>query len=1170
MRYLLLISTLWVALVCSPTPARSGELYSEKELWAAGEMWTETKCQWDAEKTLHTKRMKTIEKMPATASKKRTLKRLEVRRHRNRSHILAAKRDQVHNVLINEANARVKSGKGPSSTDLTDTAGTKFGDKGHRGMAGDRDLGGGERTAHKVKEVLREMGIYKQAAVKEVGGTLEIGDDFELAINKTGLAPRAGTEFHRIKAEVDARNPETYVSESMKSRGPDGKVSKQAGTDYVEVQDHRKKAAAALAADGDVLATDAIKMQKMAKGTMKTLDMDMVDEATLEKILKQNGIKESPAELKQRFRSIKEGSAKVSDPVEAQRLRRTGEDIFNSAEQKAFQKAKREIVELRERAARYTSADPERLRLQEEIVDSVTKMKATRAAHDEWGRSKAPPDAPAAQQKYSSSDPGTRSKTDISGSRTDVDAELQRLDDMQARSGKAKAAKAFGAVMNIADIGQSCQLLEQYVEGDISLAEASTAIVDQHVTGGAIGTIKRADQTYEDYTQAAQAIEQANRQNMAAYLNAWELQFRKAGMSAKEARQYVASAMLAGNLNKLEDKAYELQARGKAITTPELVVETFEADDTWDQRALDTGGAVLTGVYEGGAYILTAPSRTVGAWAEGELREADLEEYADAKTAESKPEMFRKLLNAGIDSSRALEALHAWEEGKTGLLKDVFKEARANIRAAQPTPEELAAIEAENARLAAQAQKRAALLQRYAVLLNYLRFVPLDLEYTPNPVEIPREGERQLMRFVYTSGDDSKLLQVARELEETIAALTGKPGQVDLTWQYSCPGKPGDTPSQWLSASPGLSGVYPVTATLEVAITGPGMAGTYAPLARRFERQGYVSVDVALNPDLVQMTGPIWDTLRRAPVVSLSNPWLKTQEARITPGTSFTIPVEYERSGYRIKGEAAFRLSGDARTILEIRVNTDSTYLEGGELSGKTKIRLVGLELYSRDEETETRPAQAYYTFKDKYKEVVGTYTLAQVTSSGEVQWGQEQDITPRLPLGKTRIHFRMPKAVREEKRQRSKEQRQQDKAQKEAHKQSASAGSAWEGPFGLDEEIDGSIVLHISRKDKTVAGSFKGNQKIDEESKVRLSGEFLGAIDPDNGQIEAKLTTSIMFKLVRYEGAWRAGGMPTSMSKKTKVIGQLQGGTVTGHFELKGREGFRWSATPKTDEAGD
>lgn len=1168
MRYFLLVSTIWIALVCCPTPARSGELYSEKELWAAGEMWTETKCQWDAENAAHAKRLDAIEKTSATASKKATLRRLEVQRHRNRSHILAAKRDQVHNVLINEANARVKSGSGPSSADLTDTAGTKFGDKGHRGMAGDRDLGGGERTAHKVKEVLREMGIYKQSAVKEVGGTLEIGDDFELAINKTGLAPRPGTEFHRIKAEVDARNPETYVSESMKRRGPDGKVTKQAGTDYVEVQDHRKKAAAALAADGDALAADPAKMQKMAKGTMKTLDMEMVDEATLEKILKQNGIKDNPAELRQRLRSLKQGSAKISDPVEAQRLRRAGEDIFNAAEQKAFHKAKMEIVKLRERAAGYTSSDPEKLRLEEEIVDSVTKMKATRAAHDDWGKGKAPPEAQATKRKYTPSDSGTRSKTDITGSGTDVDAELQRLDDMQARSGKAKAAKAFGAVMNIADIGQSCQLVEQYVEGDISLAEVSTGIVDQHLTGGAIGTIKRADQTYDDYTQAAQAIEQANQQNMTAYLNAWELQFRKAGMSAKAARQYVASAMLAGNLNKLEDKAHELQAKGNAITPPELVVETFEADDTWDQRAWDTAGAVVNGTYQGGAYILTAPSRTVGAWAEGELREADLEQYAATKTAESKPEMFRKLLNAGINSGRALAALHAWEEGRTRLLKDVFKEARANIRTAQPTPEELATLEAENKRLAAQAQKRAALLQRYFTFVNYLRFVPLDFEYTPNPLEIPREGERQLMRFAYTSGDDAQLLQVARQLEEAIAALTGTPGQVDLTWRYSCPGKPGDAPSQWLSASPGVPGVYPVTATLEVAITGPGLTGAYAPLAKRFERQGHASVDVALNPDLVQMSGPVWETLRRAPVVSFSNPWIKEQEAQITPGTSFTVPIEYERGGYRIEGEAAFRLSGDAQTILEIEIATESTWIESGQLSDKTKIRLVGLELYSRDKETQTEPAHAYYTFQKKRNTVIGTYKRANVTSKGEVQWVGESEITGRHPLGETRVHFRMPQAVREEKRQRRKEQRLQAKAQKDAHKQSATAGDAWQGPFGLDEEIDGSIVVHISLKDKTVAGSFEGTRQLNAERKVRISGEFLGAIDPDDGQIEAKLTKGTMFKLMRHEGAWHSGGMPTSMSKDTKVIGHLQGDTVTGHFELKGREGFRWSATPKPADA--
>ncbi|MFW5798299.1 MAG: hypothetical protein ACOCXX_01465, partial [Planctomycetota bacterium] len=658
--------------VCLAGPVRAGALYSDKELAAAGDMWIETKVQWDAERLAHRRRLEIIERLSYPDSKKAALRKIELSRHHGRSNILAAKRDQVQNVLVNEANARVRGGKGNTSGELGDTAGTRFGDKGHRGMAGDRDMGGGERTTKKVKEVLKDMGIYDPKHIKETAGTLEIGDDFELAINKTGARARPGTEFHRIKAEVDARNPETYVSESMKTRAPDGTVSKQPGTDYVEVQDHRKKASSGLASDGDGLVKNPGKAQKLAKGTVKTLDMGDLDDGTVQKILNQNGIKENPAAFKRRLRTMKEGHFKATNPAEAEKLRRASEDIFNAAEQKTFSKAKRQIVELRERAAALDAGDPKRVKLEEEIVDSVTKMKATRAAGDEMVSGKS---SVGKNTRPTGPDTTGRPTTDGPAPRTDADAAVKNLDDMAPRpTAKARAARAFGAVMTIADIGQTCQTVEDYVDGKVSLEDAALNIVDQYATGGAIGTAKRTKQNYDDYQAARSSIQKANQTNMAAYLTQWEVRLRKAGVPPGQARRVVAGAMLSGNLGKLEDKAAALRARGKNIKPPTLVVETFEADDTVGERTVNTLKAIPMGIYDSGAYIVTAPKRTVEAWAQGELREAELDEYAAKKGAEAKPEMFRKLVDAGIDSKAALGALNDWEDGKTAGLRKLFRQ----------------------------------------------------------------------------------------------------------------------------------------------------------------------------------------------------------------------------------------------------------------------------------------------------------------------------------------------------------------------------------------------------------------------------------------------------------------------------------------------------------------
>lgn len=1169
MRLILFVVLLVLSWGCASVAA---ELYSEKELWAAGELWTETRVQWQAEQTAHQRRLAEIERSTVPEARKGELRRIELQRHGHRSQILAAKRDQVQNVLVNEANARVRGGKTAASGQLVDTAGTKFGEAGHRGVAGDRDMGGGERTVSKVKEVLKEMGIYDAAAIKESAGTFEIGDDFELTINKDGARPRAGSEFHRIKAEVDARNPETYVSESMKNRSPDGKsVQKQVGTDYVEIQDHRKKAAEGLQADGKKLAASPDKLQKMAKGTVKTLDMGDLDDGMVGKILQQNGIKESPEAFRQRLRGMKEGAVKVADAGEAERLRRASEDIFNAAEQKAFHRAKQEIVALREKAAALPAKDPKRAVIEDEIVDSVTKMKATRAANDQLA-SGAPASKPAAKSGARPVAAATQVSNTPSG-RTTAEAELAALDDIHATSGKAKAAKAFGALMNIVDIGQSCQIVEDYMEGKVTLKDAATKIVDQHVTGGAIGTVEHAAQSQADYSAAQSAIEQANRENMAAYLNAWEVQLRKAGMTPAEARRYVGSAMLAGNLEKLEDKAQALTAAGKTITPPQLVVDTFEADDTLGQRIYGLGEGMVQGAYASGKYLVTAPSRTVEAWAEGELKEADLEAYANQKDAEGRTEMFRKLLNAGIDPKVALPALNDWENGKMGPLKELFRQARANRQDAEPTAADLAAIEEENQRIATEEQQRSQLVQQYHALLAYLRFVPITLAVDPAPVELAEEGRRALVRLALNGPEKSDLPAVAAQIEQTIGQLTGTPGKVLLAYQFSCKGQPGATGNEWLTASPGSAGTYPVTATMVVEVGAAGLGGPYAALVRKFERSETAPVEVRIDADSTELSGEIWDIMRTTPNLSVDFP-LRSFKATVSPAAVITFPVRYTSDTYLVEGKGSLHFSADGKQINELVIKTTTTDPKSGEVLQKDEKQLGPFTVYAADKETETQRSHLYYTMPWENRDIFGSVksSIRDVSARDDGSCCKYGAFTERPAVNitradaeaKTYIHFYMTDEAIEKKETLAKRLHQEKKQRQEAVGKAAAAGTQWAGPFGAEEQFDGTIKLDVSTTEKVVSGSFRGVHMEGKERKHILSGEFQGVINPKSGEITATIIKSSMSVFRLDKGKWYPASLvPQDLAKETRVLGTLDGNSITGYLEIDGKKGFAWSAQP-------
>ncbi len=450
----------------------------------------------------------------------------------------------------------------------------------------------------------------------------------------------------------------------------------------------------------------------------------------------------------------------------------------------------------------------------------------------------------------------------------------------------------------------------------------------------------------------------------------------------------------------------------------------------------------------------------------------------------------------------------------------------------------------------------------------------MELLWAPDPVEIPAEGEATLMRFAYTSGNDAQLLKVADGLEKTLAALTGQPATVKLAWHYSCRGKPGEGPADWLTASPRVPGVYPVTARLVATVSGGGLTGPYAPLARQIEREEYRRVDVAVNPNLVEPVGPVWKTLARAPMISVSMPGM-SYNAKVTPSPSISFPIKKDAGNYTTEGEVSMRLSADGKMILELEIKLEHTSKKTRKLMEKLELRLVGFDLYSLDEETDVKPARAYYTIKTDRKGPIGTVRMGHLDGDDNLVWSKPQEIMRRSSYGRMRVHFRMVEDETKKKWAESRRRAQQAKADREAHKKSAASGGAWKGPFGEKEKLDGHIEMDISLENKTVAGKFRGWREMGKDKrgylkKMLVTGEFLGAIDPDTGEIEARLSKGGFWQYYYKDGKYVSGRQVNRFSKDTKIVGLTDGKTVTGHLELKGKKGFEWSATPNTEKPKD
>lgn len=1176
---MMLTAVLFFSSWCIPVPLSAGMLYSAKELLASGQQWIETSIQWNMELQAHDRRMKKINDSAMPETKKDLLRKRELARHMDRSHTLAAKRDQVQNVLVEEANARVKRGKADVSKELKDSLGTQFGQDGHRGMKGDKDMGGGSRTSQKVKEVLADMGLYNPdpalqkknpfgVKVVETPGTLEIQGDFELTINKDGLKPKVGSEFHQVKVDVDAANPETYVSESLKTRNAKGEVtSKRVGADYVEIQDHMKKATKGLKATPESLAKNPKKMQGLAKGTVKTLDMEVLDNETLGRVLQQNGIKDTPDQFKKKLLDIKEGKLKISNADDALKLKNVSRDVFNASEAKVFTQTKKNIVDLRAEAAKLSTSDPRYQTIQDEIVDSVTKMKSTRAVNNNsiYGDTV---DTVSSTKKSSRLTPDIES----SGSRRKitpqtVDVELKRIGvKSKLTSVKEAGGKAFGAAMNILDIAQTCMAIEDYVEGKKPLSEVAVTIVDQYVTQGAISGTQQIYQKGDDYLAARNKIADANRNNMTAYLNAWEIQFRKAGMSKEEARKYVGNAMLAGNLEVLEGKGRELQAKGAPIKPPVLVADSLEADDTLAERAEVIATGIKDGAVESVYYLATTHTRVADALGEREIKEADLAANAETLTSETKVAMFKKLFtpdSPDIPARDVLSALDEWEKGNSDPLQALFKKKKAIEEAKKPTAEELAAMKAEEERLAAEAKARSLLLRKYSRYVNYLRITPLSLTVSPDPIVLGKGGEPVPLTFSLQD-ERKQYFKVAKALEAVIESLTGTPGKVDISYNYDLPGQVGSSPEIWLAESPTLEGVHSVTASIVIKVSG----ASTLPEGMELLKTGIYkqeSLMLTVEGPGVDYSQGLWPELRKTNEVLVELGSGITMYGKVGAAANVNFQVEEVNRDHIFKTDVSITMASDGKSIRELIINTDG--LSGGQLYSKDQYIFHDIPLNSLTKESESTLTWATYRPK-RDEPYLGIYKQAGLRGSGEMVWHTEVTAGDSRSNEKVGTHiigpvvsFSLDVESREKKMEVKNKALNKKKAQQDEIIEKSKTGTEYLGDWGVEEGLDGSIGISVSKDQKVVSGSFSGERLTGNNKKTYITGDFIGAMDPDTGEMEATLTKSTIMSMVEKDGEWYSGTDIKQMSKDTKIKGKLSGKEMKGFFLLKGKEGFHWNA---------
>jgi hypothetical protein len=225
------------------------------------------------------------------------------------------------------------------------------------------------------------------------------------------------------------------------------------------------------------------------------------------------------------------------------------------------------------------------------------------------------------------------------------------------------------------------------------------------VTGGAYGTVKVAKEKYDDKTDAEKQIENANKQNEAAYDLQAEKKLREAGVS-KEEIDRIMEAKAKGDGAALEGKFKEL-----GVQPPEKVTEKGpEGDDTAGDRAVAVGKGMVESVEKAGTFVKEAAQDvkeiTTGMTEKGvasEVIKQTKENIGDAlgtytennnaekTTADFKKDVMDKLIAKGATQEGAQKAADALvdqgDASKMAKLNELLEKKNKGSEGAEKTGE---------------------------------------------------------------------------------------------------------------------------------------------------------------------------------------------------------------------------------------------------------------------------------------------------------------------------------------------------------------------------------------------------------------------------------------------------------------------------------------------------
>ncbi|MGE4442413.1 MAG: hypothetical protein AB7D27_13135 [Desulfomicrobium sp.] len=148
-------------------------------------------------------------------------------------------------------------------------------------------------------------------------------------------------------------------------------------------------------------------------------------------------------------------------------------------------------------------------------------------------------------------------------------------------------------------------------------------------------------------------------------------------------------------------------------------------------------------------------------------------------------------------------------------------------------------------------------------------------------------------------------------------------------------------------------------------------------------------VEVAGDVQDTEMTGEIWEIMRKTPMMTITMP-LKTFKVKITPGKKISFPVDYKDGDFQIKGSGLVTLSADGRMIELLSMDTESIDIKSGEVWGQEELRVGPFKLHTANTKDESaadsvfNSDRLYYVYASGFREDRGTLRM------GEAEFGYD------------------------------------------------------------------------------------------------------------------------------------------------------------------------------------